>query len=111
MISFKNETVTVIRPAMITERGNEVPNWENATTHTVSGCRVQPATGEEIQSATRDAIVPRWTLFAPAGADIDARDRIRYGGADHDIDGALRPWSSPTGRLAHIEASLLRVEG
>jgi len=111
MISFKNQTVTVIRPAYIAERGNQVPDWTGATEHAVSGCRVQPAPGAEEQSTTRDAIVARWVLFAPAGADIESRDRIRHSGVVYDIDGDLRPWSSPTGALAHLEADLRRVDG
>lgn len=111
MISFKNQSVTVIRPAYTVERGNQVPDWKAATEHTVTGCRVQPAAGTEEQSTTRDAIVNRWVLFAPTGVDITARDRIRHNGVVYQIDGSLRPWSSPTGALAHIEADLLRVEG
>lgn len=111
MISFKNQTVTVIRPNYIAERGNQVPDWTGASEHQVTGCRVQPTVGGEEQSTTRDAIVARWTLFAPAGADIDARDRVRHNGLVYDIDGELRNWSSPTGSLAHIEADLLRVKG
>jgi len=103
--------VTVIRPVYITERGDQVTNWDNATEHTVTGCRVQPASGQDVQSATRDAVIDRWTLFAPAAADIDVRDRIRYGGTVYEIDGNLRHWPSPSGALAHTEATLKHVGG
>ena len=48
---------------------------------------------------------------APAAADIRDTDRIEYEGVTYDIDGSVERWPSPTGRLAHIEARLVRTEG
>lgn len=116
-----NQTVTVIRPAWRMERGNRLPDWKNATNTTVTGCRVQPMQGEEILfsgsastegGTARDARLFRYKLFAPIGADIDARDRVSVGGTDvYEVDGPPQPWPGPTGIIAHQEARLKRVDG
>jgi hypothetical protein len=110
MISFKRTTITVVRPAWTTERGDRIPDWDNATTHTVPGCRLQPADGEEDHD-NRDGVVRRWNVHGPAGADVDAHDRVRLGGLDYDVDGPVRDWPSPTGALAHTEFALQITEG
>lgn len=111
-IQFATDTVTVLRVGTTTDRyGDTVAgDWTSATETVVARCRVQPAAGPE-DTVDRDQITRRWLLFAPPGADIVASDRIRHAGVDYDIDGEIRRWSSPSGRLAHIEADLLRVEG
>lgn len=109
-ISFKRDTVTVIRPAWIVERGDRIADWGNATEHTVPGCRVQPVVGQEIHD-NRDAIVTRWNLFAPSAADIESTDRVRHQGVVYEVEGDIRRWPSPTGALANTQATLQRVEG
>lgn len=109
-ISFKNQTVTVIRPAWVNERGTLIPDWGNVTEHTVTGCRVQPAAGDEVHGL-RDAVINRWNLYAPPAADIEATDRVRYAGIVYDVEGEIRRWPSPTGFLANTQATLQRVEG
>lgn len=109
-ISFLNQTVTVIRPAWVSERGDLVADWINATEHPITKCRVQPVVGDEIRN-NRDAVITRWTLFAPTGADIESTDRVRHAGTVYDVDGDIRRWPSPTGELASTQATLQRVEG
>jgi hypothetical protein len=114
-ISFKTEAITVIRPAWHTERGTPVPDWANATEHEVTGCRLQPASSERVlftaAGQARDAAVSTLRLFAPADADLDVRDRVRYRGVVYDLTGPPARWPSPTGALAHLEAELRRTEG
>lgn len=110
-IQFATDTITVLRAVAAVDRyGDTISGWDTPTETDLVGCRVQPAAGPE-DTVDRDQITRRWLLFAPPGADILATDRIRWNGDDYDIDGELRRWSSPTGRLAHIEADLTRVEG
>lgn len=120
VISFKTETITVIRPTYITERGNQIPDWDNTTEHSVTGCRVQPMAGEEVLFSgageggqARDAVVSRWKIFGPDGAamDLDEQDRVRHAGIVYEVDGYIQRWPSPTGVLRHDEAVLRRVDG
>ena len=114
MISFASDTVTVVRAPVVVDRyGAEVRDWANATRTLLEGCRVQPldSSGGQIIEPRRDAVVTRWRLFAPAGADLVATDRVEWQGGTYEVDGDVQRWSSPTGALAHVEALLRRVEG
>lgn len=108
-------TITVVRAARTTDRyGNPVLDWDAATRHDVRRCRVQPVQGSRVNMAEtipRDGVETRRRVFIPAGADIDHLDRIEYLGLTYQIDGDVDAWPSPTGRLAHIELMLSRVEG
>lgn len=110
MISFATQTVTVIRAVWVSERGDEIPDWDNATEHDITGCRFQPGATTEVHD-NRDALVSSPALFAPVDADLNARDRVRFGGDVYDVDGEIRRWLSPTGALAHAEATLRKVDG
>jgi hypothetical protein len=114
-ISFKTEAITVIRPAWRTERGTPVPDWEGAIEYEVTGCRLQPAESERVPftgtGQARDAAISILRLFAPASADLDVLDRIRYRDVVYDLTGPPARWLSPTGALRHIEAHLIRIEG
>ena len=110
-VSFALDVVDVIRAARVVDSHNdEYLDWDNATEHQVDRCRWQPGGGSELHGR-RDGVVTEAHLFAPLGADIDERDRIRFGGVEYDIDGPLKPWRSATGALAHLEMALKIVEG
>ena len=51
------------------------------------------------------------TLYAPAGSDIKAGDRIEYGGKTYTIDGDPREWKSPTGVVSTVQCPLKEWEG
>lgn len=111
MPSFHRDTVTVVRPTIGPNRyGDDVVDWSTPTLIDIPGCRVIPAAGAEMV-VDRDQVIRRSLLFAPPSADIRATDRIRWQGADYDVDGDVRHWRGPSGALAHIEADLVRVEG
>lgn len=125
MISFKNQTIMVIRAGTVTERGDDLPDWSTATEHSIEDCRLQPMATEEIQftgsttsegGSGRDAVITRWKLFGPDGSeegaqDIGPLDRVRFRGAVYDVHGQVQWWPSPTGVLAHFECVLKLVEG
>ena len=120
-ISFKNQTVTVIRPVnYIEERGDRFPDWSTAEEHELRGCRVQPMASDEVLfsgsvtnegGTARDGIVTRWKLFTSANPNLTPHDRIRYDGVVYEIDGQVLDWPSPTSALAHSEVVLKRVDG
>lgn len=114
-ISFKNQTVTVIKPLTTTQRNDQVLVWEDAPETNVSGCRFQPEIGNEQTSNSygvgRDSVASRGVVFGPTGMDVAAIDRVRFNGDVYEIDGPIRRWSSPSGRLAHVEFTVERVEG
>jgi hypothetical protein len=107
--SFATQTITVIRPAWTDDHGTSVPDWNDASEHTITGCSLQPVAAVE-QVLNRDAVTTTWQLFAPASADVTATDRVRApDGAVYEVTGAVRVWD--TGVLDHVDAMLSRVEG
>lgn len=111
MISFHRDTITILRASLVDDAyGNQVPDWSTPVSTAVTGCRLQPErAGEYVLD--REAVTTRWRLFAPAGTDLRATDRVEHAGEVYEVDGDPQRWPSPTGRLAHVEALLRRTEG
>lgn len=108
--SFCNQTVTRIRPAAIESRGSIIPDWSQATEKDIGGCSMQPATTSLSQDGRVLGLLDEYTLFAPAEADIQAGDRIRYNGQIYQIDGDVRIQPAAL-RLEHLEIRLRRHTG
>lgn len=106
--AFATQTITVLRATTITDHGNTVESWTSPASHTVTGCSVQPARGDENRT-NRDAITTDLIVYAPATADVLDDDRVLYGGVTYDIDGPVQRWQ--TGVLDHIKIPLRRTEG
>lgn len=108
--SWCNDSITVTRPAATSSRGTTVPDWAHATTRTVSGCSVQTGqTSMSLDGRTQTELAG--TVYAPPGADIQAGDRITCAAGTFLVDGDPMPWSSPTGRVSHVQARLARWTG
>ena len=105
-----SETVVRLRGVLTTNGyDDQVIDWTNPAAASISGCSVQPAAGQEIQ-LDRDAIVSRWTLYAPLTADIQSTDRIRHNGQDYEIDGSVQDWPDMFG-LGHRQCFLRKAVG
>ena len=111
--SFCTQSITRIRPGTKTLRGSEVFDWTAtaASTATIDGCSVQPAGTSLSEDGRVLAITDGLTVYAPAGSDIQAGDRIQYAGETYTINGAPRIWPSASGGLDHIQLNLERWSG
>lgn len=110
--TFARETVTIIHPGTMADRGVTVPDWEHATRSTVAGCSVQPAgTSRTFASARVLNIQDAYTLYAPPGAPIVPGDRVECSAGRFETDGAPEIWTSPTGKVSHVQWTLRRWEG
>lgn len=105
------DQVTVLRAPTVRERGSEVRDWANAEAHAVAGCSVQPSNTGSDMDAREGQVTDRWRLYAPPGADVQAGDRIQWGGHTFEVDGAPYQWTSPTGRVSHKQAMLVEWSG
>lgn len=111
-MSIMIQTVTRLRAGVETDRyGNQVPSWDAASTLDISGCSLQPSDSSEIV-ADQQTTVSLWRLYAPAGADILATDRIRYAGVTYDVSQAPRIWPDPflAGAGDHMEVTLKQID-
>lgn len=113
--SWCQDAVSVVRPAQREQRGTVVPDWANAQTHALAGCSVQlPTTSMTLDGREQTAM--RGTLYAPPASDVRAGDRIVWTdpmGIEHSflVDGEPMPWTSPTGRVTHVQARLAEWRG
>lgn len=115
-IGFHHETVTRLRAPLVDDRyGDKIRDWNNADALTIENCRIIPelvaSDRDPSGRVDREVVVDRWLLFAPSGVDILATDHIRWDNDEYVIEGEVLRWPSPSGRLSHIEAHLMQVEG
>lgn len=109
--SFANQTVTRIRPGVKTQRGSQIPDWENTTELVITGCSVQPAGTSLSQDGRVLGVSDGYTVYMPPTADVRSGDRIVYDGDTYEINGDPRKWKSATGRLDHVMISVVRWRG
>lgn len=98
-------------PGVKDERGNTIDAWGDPVTIRVHG--VAPGAMDEPGSAARDLSLIAWTVYAPAGHGIAARDLIVLNGREYRINGEPRdwtmgPWDMP---IAGSVIELTRAEG
>jgi len=113
--SWFRETVVRLRAPYVTdEYGNETStrDWALAVPLSITPCSVQPMVGsEQFEGGDRDAIVNRWIIYAPPGADIVAYDRIQHNGVTYEVRSDIRRWPSASGGLDNTQLELERVDG
>lgn len=96
------ETVTVVRPARRTKFGDESgPPTEFA----VDGCLFAPGPSAELHDAANQ-VSTDGTVYAPAGTDVVATDRMRVRGALYQVVGDPQVWNT-----AGVVVVLRRVTG
>lgn len=110
--TFYAESVTRQRAPLSDDgRGNTIPNWSGTlSTSTITGCRVQPLTSEELVE-NRYASDVTFRLLAPYGSDITYLDRIVAAEGTFEVWGEPESHKSPTSAAAHDEVMLRRVDG
>lgn len=102
--SLANETVDILRPAKVTERGTTREDWGQAEEKPLTGCLFQPGTSAE----NGTVLTTTGTLYAPPDADITSKDRVRRGGLVYDIEGDPIRYA---GALGHTIIQLKRSRG
>lgn len=106
------DTITILRPVMIDDRGTLVPDWSQppAETVNVAGCSVQPQTNADERSQ-RDALSSVFVVYAPPGTIVGAFDRVLV----TDYESPLMITGEPTrwtiGFLDHVVINLADWNG
>jgi hypothetical protein len=85
-------------------------DWDNAAATTIGGVSVQPyATAESTLEAAY--VADRLHVYAPAGTDLQATDRVIYDGTTFEVDGDAQIWHGLAGPAHHVELVIKRLAG
>lgn len=107
---FANQTVTVLHPGTVTERGSTFRDWQTATSTTVEGCLVLPdSTSSDINAREQTAMVCK--LYAPVAAQIVKGDRVVFDGTTYEVLGVPFKRYSPRGSVDHLSCRMQVWEG
>jgi len=109
--SWCDDTIAVSRAPLVKSRGSDTRDWDQATTHTVTGCSVQPGNNNFNLTEARIAITYEMVAYCPPDADIQAEDHITYEGRTYVLNGGPRVWRSPSGMQDHMVLNLDAWEG
>lgn len=109
------ETVTRLRRPTITDSysdEDEVGDWDDAYELDIDGCAFNPGTSSEPLEVARTAVITRPEVYAPAGADVLAGDRLVVRDVTYDVVGNPADYRSPfTGWQPGLVISLEAVDG
>lgn len=109
--SFYNQTVTRLRASLAADgHGNMAPDWTSPASVSITGCRLQPLSSEEIMENRFESDV-RFRLLAPYGSDVTFLDRVTVGSTTYEVAGAPLSHNSPSGAAQHDEILLRLVSG
>jgi hypothetical protein len=108
------ESVAVLTAGTVTDpySGETMPDWSTATEVTIDGVAVEPRPSQEPVQDARNAVVSGYTLYLPAGAQIDAQARVRVRGEVYEVLGDPAAWRNPfTGWEPGVVMQVGRTEG
>lgn len=109
------ETVTVLTAGEVVDPYSGQPtttDWENLVEVDVPGVGVEPRPSQEPLQDARNSVTSGYTLYMPAGAQIDAKSRVRVRGEVFNVLGVPAVWRSPfTGWEPGIVVQVDRSEG
>lgn len=108
------ETVTRQRAVQVSDpySGETTASWTNPAEVTISGCAFDPGSSGETLDLARNVLTTQPKVYAPAGSDITAADRLVVRGVTYEVDGDVAEWRSPfTGWEPGIVVPLKRSEG
>lgn len=109
--SFARQTVTVLTPTLIEERGETVEDWSSPTSIVVAGCSVQPGSGDrDFEHA--DGVTADFTVYLPPSAVVPRRARIEVPVTDGQfiLLGEPEPWIYGMS-TDHVRIRLKRRDG
>lgn len=101
-------TVTLVRPARVTDRrGDVVDDWAAATRTALAPAWIQQTSGTEARDE-RTVNVTRWNLYCRERT-LAAHDRVEWQGGTYEVDGPPNHVEGMSG-YDHTEAALVRLE-
>ena len=90
---FARQSVTIVTPGTIIERGQPVEDWSTPTRTTITGCSIQPGSGER-DHENADGVTADYTVYLPPSAVVPRRARVELPTTDGQfvLQGEPEPW-------------------
>lgn len=112
-LSFAQQSVTIVTPGVIVERGREVEDWSEAAVsrRTVEGCHVQPGSGSR-DFEHSDGVTADFTVYLPPTVSVPRRARIELPVTDGQfiLQGEPQAWIYGLS-TDHVQIRLRRRDG
>lgn len=107
------QTITRLRATTTENRyGDAERAWTNPDRLDISGCLIAPRAEGEDTANGRQGVIVGLTVYAPAGADVVATDRVEVAGVVHTVEGQPADWSGGFGSWQPgVELRLKAVTG
>lgn len=109
--SFAKQSLSVLMPVLIEERGETVEDWSNPVATVVAGCSIQPGSGDrDFEHA--DGVTADFTAYLPPTAIVPRRARVELPMTDGQfiILGEPEPWIFGLS-TDHVRIRLKRRDG
>lgn len=109
------ETVTRLRGTSVADPynpDNTEISWDDPDELEIPGCGFNPGQSSEPVQDARNAVITQPEVYAPAGSDVLAGDRLVVRGDTYDVEGNPADWKSPfSGWRAGMVVALKRTDG
>lgn len=87
-------------------------DWEATYDLDIPGCAFNPGGSSEPLEVGRESVITRPEVYAPAGSDILAGDKLVVRGEVYEVEGQPASWVSPfTGWAPGLVVRLVKVDG
>lgn len=108
---FAKQTIVLLEPVLIVERGETVEDWAAPLRTPVPGCSVQPGDGDA-DHVHADGETADYTVYVPPGAALPEKFRVELPTAagQFTVQGEPAPWIFGL-RSDHIQIRLIRRAG
>jgi hypothetical protein len=110
-MTLRRDTAIILIPSYEEERGTTRFDFSNATRVVETGWRLQPSSGSENETQSRQGVISTYRAFGPYDTALTSHSRMIFGDYVYEVDGPVHRWPSPTGALVHSEVNLKVVDG
>jgi len=109
--SFCSQSITRIRAGIKNSRGSDIPDWDNATSTTISLVSVQPSSSSISMDGRVLGVSDSWTVYCNPDVDVLAGDHIEFDRETYLVNEAPRKWTSPSGLVSSLQFTMVKYSG
>lgn len=109
--SFCSQSIVCKRAGIKQSRGSDIPDWDTATSTTISPVSVQPSSSTVSLDGRVLGVSDSWTVYCNPDVDVLEGDHIEFDGETYLVNEAPRKWTSPSGLVSSLQFTMVRYSG